>query len=243
MLVRDPVAMRKHELVGADGGLLRARADRAPDLRVLDARPRLHRLGQSEPLGFRVADAEEGRGLALPEAAELAALDLHHRRIQVGTRRRRAAGAAAARLRLLLPEGASGRRRRPLRRARRGGAQHLSGGSSDPTASSTIRRTCCLSRLGLQFPWIRTWLPHRLILLPRRSRPHRVANHVRNRSAQQWAGNRAVASACHPALWRRLRPHARELRSMTVSRRGRSFRALHGRLLPPPRREHFGDGT
>ena len=89
VLVRDPVAMRKHEFVGADGGLLRARADRAPDLRVLDAVPRPNRLGQSEALGFRVADAEEGEGLALPEAADLSALELDHRRIQVGTRCRR----------------------------------------------------------------------------------------------------------------------------------------------------------
>ena len=89
VLVRDPVAMRKHELVGADRRLLRSRADRAPDLGVLDAFPRRDRLGQPEPLRFRVADAEERRRLALPEAAELSAFDLDHRRSQVGTRGRR----------------------------------------------------------------------------------------------------------------------------------------------------------
>ena len=59
VLVRDPVAMRKHELVGADRGLLRTRTDRAPDLGVLDARPRLDRLRRSKPFRFRVADAEK----------------------------------------------------------------------------------------------------------------------------------------------------------------------------------------
>ena len=82
VLVLDPVTMRKHEFVGADRGLRRNRADRAPRLRVLDARPRLDRLGWSKPFGFCVADAEEGGRLALPEAAELSAFDLDDRRIR-----------------------------------------------------------------------------------------------------------------------------------------------------------------
>ena len=55
MLVLYPVTMGEHEFVGAHRGLRGNRADRAPHLRVLDARPRLGRLGWSKPFGFCVA--------------------------------------------------------------------------------------------------------------------------------------------------------------------------------------------
>ena len=109
VLVRHPVAMREHQLVGAHIGLFRRRADRAPDLRVLDAFPRLHRLRQAKSLGFRIANAEEGKGLALSEAAEFPAFGVHQRRSQIGTcggyiRRSRRCGG----FRFLLTEGLSG---------------------------------------------------------------------------------------------------------------------------------------
>ncbi len=59
VLVLDPVAMWKHELIGADRRLFGTRADRAPGLGVLDAGPRRSRLGQLEPVRFCVGDAEE----------------------------------------------------------------------------------------------------------------------------------------------------------------------------------------
>src|SRR4029077_2431965 len=106
VLVRDEVAMRKHELVRADRGLLRTRTDRAPDLGVPDTGPRLDRRGRSEPFGFRIADAEKGGGFALAEAADSPALDLDHWRLQVGARHRGGGRRGAGRL--LVAEGVSG---------------------------------------------------------------------------------------------------------------------------------------
>ena len=141
MLVRDPIAMRKHELVGTDRRLLRARTARAPDLGVLDTCPRLDRLWRSEPFRLRVADTEKGGCLPLPEATERSALDLDHWRTEVRTRR----GAPP-------PEelSASPVRRRSLQRPR---PHHLpgpswfpasAGGSFDRFSLPTIRSSCCL---------------------------------------------------------------------------------------------------
>src|SRR4029453_15171507 len=85
-LVSNPVAGRKHQFIGAHGGLLGARADRTPYLRVLHPFPRPDRLGKPETLGFRVADAQEREGLALPETTDLSAFELEYRRTQVGPR-------------------------------------------------------------------------------------------------------------------------------------------------------------
>src|SRR5262245_36128655 len=124
VLVLDPVSVRKDQLVGADRRDVRERAARAPDLSVLDPVPGGRRLGQPEALGLRVANTEEGQRLALPEPAQLAALDLDHRWIHVGTGRRRRRGRRSG-LGLLLAERAAGDTGYRPAEQRRGGAKHL----------------------------------------------------------------------------------------------------------------------
>src|SRR6188474_3994114 len=84
VLVLDPVTMREHKLIGTDVGLLRCWTDRPKYLGVLDAFPRWCGLRLTEPFRFGIADAEERRCLAFPEAAESAAFKLNHWGIQIG---------------------------------------------------------------------------------------------------------------------------------------------------------------
>ncbi len=84
VLVLEPVAMREDELVDARRGHVDDGTYGTPGLRALDALPGLDRLGQLEALRLGVRDAEKDSGLAVAEAAELSALHLDDRRIEIG---------------------------------------------------------------------------------------------------------------------------------------------------------------
>ena len=68
VVVLQPVAMRKDELVDAGHGHSRDRADGSPCLRLLDAFPGLNGLGLFKTVRLGIGDAEEGGSLAIPES-------------------------------------------------------------------------------------------------------------------------------------------------------------------------------
>ncbi len=140
-VVLQPVAMRKDEFVDAGRGHLRDRAHGSPRLSALDAVPRLHGLRLLEAVSLGIGDAEEGVGLAVPEAAELSAFHIDDRGAQVGSVRRPCTRGGRLRIsragfRLLLRKGVSGLQRESGQRA----AHHGCASAQQRPAIHLVRR-------------------------------------------------------------------------------------------------------